>query len=112
MKNPRILATVGLIISLLLLVVTAVDFLALTDISHDYVSARVFESLRLPPPAGLPEWTATEGEWLAVSISVYSRLALLTVNTLALALCAKALRSSGFSAESRGRGGTRDFENA
>ena len=93
MRNPRRLATAGLIISLLLLTVTAFDLLALTDIYHDYVSRRVFEGLSNSLPAGLPEWTATEEEWQIVSISGFSRLALLIVNTLTLALCAKALGS-------------------
>ena len=108
MKNPRLLATACLIIALLLLMLTAFDFLALTDIYHDYVSLRVFEYLRIPLPAGLPDWTATEGEWHVVTISVFSRLALLMVNTLGLALCVKALSTRKLSASSDSEGGKRD----
>ncbi len=92
MKKIRIMATITMIAGILLLVVTFLDLLALTDISHDYVSQQVLDNLKISLPKELPEWTATRGEWLVVSISTFSRIGFLLLNTITLGLCVKKLR--------------------
>jgi hypothetical protein len=73
-------------------VLTVGDYLALHDISHDYVSSEAFRSLGTFLPRDLPAWTATEGEWTVVSTSVFFRAGFLLLNAIILALCAKALK--------------------
>ena len=43
-------------------------FLALSDISNDYVSTKVLENHSDLDPATLPDWTSTTGEWFIVRI--------------------------------------------
>lgn len=93
MKKIRLLATITMIAGFLMLVATFFDFLALTDISHDYVSHQVLDELKISLPRELPEWTATRGEWQVVSISAISRIGFLLLNTLTLGLCVKKLRN-------------------
>ena len=92
MKNIRVLATITMIAGLLMLVATFFDFLALTDINHDYVSHQVLDKLKISLPRELPEWTATRGEWQVVSISAISRIGFLILNTITLGLCVNKLR--------------------
>ena len=92
MKKIRLLATITMIAGLLLLVVTFIDLLALTDISHDYVSNQVLDNLKISLPRELPDWTATRGEWQVVSISAFARIGFLLLNTITLGLCVKKLR--------------------
>ena len=92
MKKIRLLATITMIAGLLLLVLTFLDILALTDISHDYVSHQVLDNLNVSLPSELPEWTATRGEWQMVSISAFSRIGFLLLNSITLCLCVKKLK--------------------
>ncbi len=89
MKKMRLLATITMIAGLLMLVASFFDFLALTDISHDYVSQQVLDKLKISLPRELPEWTATRREWQVVSISYISRIGFLLLNTITLGLCVK-----------------------
>ena len=92
MKKIRLLAAITMIVGFLLLAITFLDILALTDIHHDYVSHQVLDNLNISLPRELPEWTATKGEWQVVSISAFSRIGFLLLNTITLGLCVKKLR--------------------
>lgn len=87
MNRLRLLATVTLIAGLLVLVITLLDLLAMTDINHDYVSQSVLEGLNITLPRELPEWTSTRGEWQVVAFSIYSRIGFLILNSITLWLC-------------------------
>ncbi|MGB2895252.1 MAG: hypothetical protein WBB65_03680 [Anaerolineales bacterium] len=92
MKKIRLLATITMIAGFFLLAITLLDILALTDIHHDYVSYQVLNNLNISLPRELPEWTAAKGEWQVVSISAFSRIGFLLLNTITLGLCVKKLR--------------------
>jgi len=87
MKKIRLLAAITFVAGFLLLAVTFLDFLALTDIRHDYVSPQVLDSLNISLPSALPEWTDTRGEWQVVALSLYSRVGFLVLNSITLWFC-------------------------
>ena len=80
------------IAGLLVLMLTFVSVLALTDISHDYVSQRVFEVLDIPLPSTLPDWTNASGEWLVVMLSVCFSVGFLMLNSVTLWLATGRLK--------------------
>ena len=92
MKRLRILCIVTWIAGLVVLMLTIVSILALTDISHDYVSQRVFDGLDIPRPSALPDWTNTSGEWMVVLIAVCSSMGFLILNAITLWLTVKRLK--------------------
>ena len=53
---------------------TISDFMALTDIYHDFIGTRVVEQIKLTVGQDLPEWTSTPGEWSILRISFVFRL--------------------------------------
>jgi hypothetical protein len=87
MNRLRLLTTVTLIAGLLVLVITLLDLLAVTDINRDYVSQSVLEDLNIALSRELPEWTGTRSEWQFVAFSIYSRVGFLILNSIALWLC-------------------------
>ena len=91
MKNLHVLVVITIVSCTVVFILTLGDFLALHDISRDYVSQGVFEYLDMPPPQDLPEWTGTSGEWGLVSY--VARVAFLILNWITLVLCANALRT-------------------
>ena len=68
--------------NLLVFTLTVGDFLALHDISKDYISSERLEALGIS--AALPAWTAAEGEWQIVTISFIARFLFLSLNILLL----------------------------
>lgn len=60
-----------IILSLFLLSLTFVDFLALADIHQDYVSTKVLESEQIDIVNLLPDWSSTPIEWAYVRISLF-----------------------------------------
>ena len=92
MNRLRVLCIVTWIAGLLVLMLTLVSVLALTDIRHDYVSKRVFEVLDIPFPSALPDWTSTSGEWMFVLIAVCSSVGFLILNSLTLWLTIRKLK--------------------
>jgi fumarate reductase subunit D len=95
MNRSRLLTTVTIIAALLVLVITVLDFLALTDIRRDYVSQSVFDGLDFSPPIELPDWTETRGEWLVVTFSIYARLGFLILNLVTLWVCMRRIEHHG-----------------
>ena len=53
---------------------TIADFMALTDIYHDFIGTRVLEQLESSTAQGLSAWTSTPGEWGILRISFLFRL--------------------------------------
>jgi hypothetical protein len=92
MKRLQLLATLMIVLCVFALMLTIGDFLALHDISRDYVSGRVLQSLGLSLAGQLPSWTDTKAEWVVVGVSVFFRVGFLLLNTMTLALCVRALK--------------------
>lgn len=74
MKKHGSILTWALIISLLLLSLSLVDFLALADIHQDYVSTKVLESFQINVADKLPDWSSTKLEWTWIRASFLLRL--------------------------------------
>ncbi len=91
MNKLRLLAMLGLIAGLLLLGLSLLETLALTDIQNDYVSRAVLQQFNIPA-ASLPAWSATPGEWQVVQIARLASIGFLVFNTLILGMCWRALR--------------------
>lgn len=91
MNTIRVFVLFSLIAGLLLLGLSLLEYLALTDIRNDYVSRAVLEQFNLPA-AHLPAWSATPGEWQVVVIARLASIGFLVFNALILGLCWRALR--------------------
>ncbi|MEN4013722.1 MAG: hypothetical protein AB1453_00535 [Chloroflexota bacterium] len=96
MNKLRVLILLTLIGGLLVLGLSLLEYLALTDIQSDYVSRSVLEQINIPA-ANLPAWSATPGEWQMVTAARLASLGFLLFNTLILGLCWRALRHSNAS---------------
>ena len=94
MTRLRLLALCTLVLGVVVLGLTVVDWMALQDVYRDYVSQEVFAALGLPVPQGLPDWTATPAEWTLVRVRWFSTFGFLLLNTATLALCANRLKPS------------------
>lgn len=75
MKPIRLLANVLLFIAVLMFLSMVLDFLALTDIFHDYVSKTAIARFTATKPDVFPEWTNTPGEWRIVNLGYVLKLA-------------------------------------
>ena len=85
MTTLRTITLIAIIFGLLVMVLTILDFAALHDIRQDYVSPHVLEHLEIDIAGDLPHWTATQGEWQAVSLSFLLRSIFLVLNIMVLA---------------------------
>jgi len=74
MQNLKIITKITLLFCGIVLMLTILDFAALTDIWKDYVSPQIIDRYSLANFVTLPDWTSTTGEWSLVKISFYSRL--------------------------------------
>jgi hypothetical protein len=81
----RTVILTAIIFGVLVIVLTILDFAALHDIRRDYVSPHVLEHLEIDIAGKLPHWTATEGEWRAISLSFLLRSIFLVLNIMVLA---------------------------
>jgi hypothetical protein len=79
MKKYQILIAFTWILGLIVLILTIGEFLALHDISQDYVSKDVIKSLGTSLNLRLPDWSETRLEWTLVQISLLSRLVFLVL---------------------------------
>jgi hypothetical protein len=68
-----------------LLICSFFEFLAYTDIYHDYVSKNVIKSISPGLISSLPWWSATAGEWSLANASFFIRT-ILTMLLLILTL--------------------------
>ncbi len=71
-----------LVFNFLVLSLTFVDFLALHDISKDYLSRETLKNLSIS--VSLPAWTATEAEWQIITISFLARIIFFILNIFLL----------------------------
>lgn len=69
MDKTKRLVYITVIFCFIALILTIADFLAFTDIYHDFIGTRVLEMLNLSIGEDLPDWTATKGEWGIVQVS-------------------------------------------
>jgi hypothetical protein len=98
MEWLRALARLTFVLCVLAFLLTIGDFLALHDISRDYVSSQVLRSLNTSLAENLPAWTGTGLEWTVVRVSFIFRAGFLLVNAVTLAFLARALKSRGAAA--------------
>jgi hypothetical protein len=72
MRNNRALFLVFLVIFAAL---TVTDYLALTDIDHDYISQNALIAyIKTGASQNLPKWTECNLEWAMVQLSIYTRI--------------------------------------
>jgi hypothetical protein len=64
------------VLSILLLLLTVLDYLPLHDIRRDYVSRAALAGWEDGRAAALPEWTTADLEWSAVAAGLYLKAAL------------------------------------
>ena len=76
------------------MLMTVGDWLALHDISHDYVSPTVIAAHAADAASSLPAWTATESEWHLVNLSGLTRIIAFVVTTVTLGLCLRSHRAN------------------
>ena len=91
MKNSKNFFMLILGFSLIVLLFTFGDFLALHDIKRDYVSPYILEDFNIPLDNNLPEWTNTKMEWGLAQVSLFIRMLLMSFNLIALTLVFKKL---------------------
>ncbi len=91
MKGIRLLILMALLGGILLLGLNLLEFFALTDIYHDYVSPTVITQSGEDVSA-LPAWSAASGEWMLVTLSRYTSVAYLMFSLFTLLVCWKAIR--------------------
>ena len=92
MKRLPLLIKSSLALSVITLIMTIGDFLALNDIWHDYVSRQVIESVGDNVLAKLPAWSETKLEWRMVQISELTGLLYLLISSFTLMACLKILK--------------------
>ncbi|MBT3220448.1 MAG: hypothetical protein HN348_15285 [Proteobacteria bacterium] len=71
----------------LLLLLMVLEWAALHDIAHDYVSLKVMEQHASSAIVALPDWAQCPGEWSVVTFGFLARGCLLVTNTVLLGLC-------------------------
>jgi len=91
MKNSKNTLMLILGFSIIVLLFTFGDFMALHDIKSDYVSPSILYNLNIDLADKLPDWTATKMEWGLAIISLYLKLFLMIFNVVALILVFKKL---------------------
>ncbi len=69
MKNPQTKMYWIIALCIIGFLLTIADFMALTDIYHDFIGTRILEQLKSPVVQNLPGWTSTPGEWGILRIS-------------------------------------------
>ncbi|GEM_PF-1015641 len=84
MKNTRTIVFITILLCAAVLLLTILDFAALHDIKHDYVSSFMLNHLKTKLSDDLPEWTEARGEWRLVSLSLYLRFLFLVLNMFVL----------------------------
>ena len=94
MKKMHMMFILIILSTLLLGVLSVVDFAALHDIRKDYVSQEVFKTLGIDLPEGLPSWTDTALEWAAVEASCAIRLVMILLNVVFLLILRKEVRQN------------------
>nr|NQU92350.1 hypothetical protein [Bacteroidota bacterium] len=84
MKRKNSIIGWAFILSILVLIMMFVDFLALSDIHQDYVSTKVLDSIGADLSNVLPDWSATVLEWTMIRISLILKAIFMIVIIIAL----------------------------
>lgn len=92
-KSNKTIVGLAFLLSLLICSLIFVDFLALSDISKDYVSTKVLESIGVDLSDKLPDWSATELEWGFIKISLILKAVCMIVIVIALGKTIKMLKA-------------------
>lgn len=74
MKTTSKLTTILFALIIVLIASLLFDFLALHDISNDYVSTPVIRQFSSVPASNFPEWTKNSGEWSLIRWSLAVKL--------------------------------------
>ena len=85
MKRIKLFAEVLNIIMIILIVIMMLEFLATTDIYHDYASKNVVARFAPAYVNDFPLWTETPSEWKMFNFSYVSRI-ILIITSLILSL--------------------------
>jgi len=93
MTRPTVLVRLTLIGTALVSLLTVFDFLALHDISADYISREALRSAAVVPSVPLPDWTATASERRTLLVGWFARVGFLALNAVTLVACARAMGS-------------------
>ena len=80
MKRADVFAKFLLFLTFVLLICTFVDFLALHDIFHDYVSKTVLSRFAMNTSGVLPTWTDTKSEWSALNVSYFIKSVIIVIS--------------------------------
>jgi len=92
MKSKESIISWAFILSIFVVVLTFVDFLALHDINHDYVSQKVLDLIQVDISDKLPDWASTRMEWGFIKLSLLLKFIFMIVITIALAKAVKRLK--------------------
>ncbi|MFH1195514.1 MAG: hypothetical protein V1720_07355 [bacterium] len=80
----KTITVITFLFSIIIFFFTLLDFASLHDIGNDYVSQKILTYLEITPSKTLPDWTKTEGEWSAVTVSLFLRFVFIVLNTSVL----------------------------
>lgn len=83
------LLAASVVITVVLVLCTIDDFLALHDIKADYVSRSALNYLHVETSEALPPWTDTTLEWTSVAVSYVLRSVLVVSNLCILVVLMK-----------------------
>ena len=83
-KKLKIMTIFTIWFCLFVFVLTLLDFAALHDIKNEYISKSILKYLDITLSSDPPYWTATEGEWQLVILSLISRFLFLIINITVL----------------------------
>ena len=94
MKKLKNITLITILLCLVVFILTILDFAALHDIKHDYVSRHILNYFKIDLSGDLPDWTSTKGEWHIVSLSLYLRFIFFILNTAVLIYYLKRLTTN------------------
>ena len=92
MKRKESIISWAFLLSIFVFVLILVDFLALSDISKDYVSISVLQSIQIDVSDKLPEWASANLEWTWIKISFVLKAVFMGLIVVALAKAVRKLK--------------------
>lgn len=92
MKHKESIISWAFLLSIFVFVLLVADFLALSDISNDYVSIKVLELIQVDISDKLPDWASANLEWTWIQISFLLKVFFMVFIIIALAKAIKKLK--------------------
>ena len=92
MKRKESIISYAFLLSIFVFVLLIVDFLALSDISSDYVSINVLELIQVDISDKLPDWASADLEWTWIKISFVLKAVFMGLIVVALAKAVRKLK--------------------